>query len=142
RRYLDLVEVVPGLVAIVDSDVQRIRINLGNGEELGSYALEVGQVSSGRHFLPAGILGGVDCIDVKILVAGLILGKQNIFAVRAPEIDANRACGVVGDGPGGAEWLGSPFDPDVASAFVRLDEGNKLPIGRDLAAGYFGIAKE
>src|SRR5262249_31700022 len=82
------------------------------------------------------------CIDIKILVAALVLGKQDIFAVPAPEIDANRACGVVGDGPGGAEWLGSPLDPDVASAFVGLDEGNELPIRRDLAAGYFGIAKE
>src|SRR5262249_54804665 len=122
RRNFDLVEIVPGLIAVVDPHIHRIRVAFGHGVNLRRHLFQLGQIAGFRRVFAGGRrLGGVNGIDVVILVAGFVLNEQYVFAVSAPEIAGDRAPGIAGDQFGRAEWLFRALDPDVPRVFVRFE---------------------
>jgi hypothetical protein len=142
-RDLHLVEVVPRLVAVVQSHVEGVGIGPGHGVDEGADAFRVGQVARGRHLLAGGgRRRRIDGVDVEVLVASLVLHEEDELAVLTPEIPGDGALGVRGERVGLLEGLVRPLDPDVAGAVERLDEREVLAVGRELAADDLGVAEE
>ena len=63
----------------------------------------------------------IDAVDAPVLVAALILQKQNVLAVISPVVLANTAFLVVSDGLGGIE-LAERRQPDIEHAILRSEE--------------------
>ena len=83
---VDLIEVVPRFVAVVDADVDDAGLALGRGDELHLYALQAGQVARRTGSAPAaGRGGGIDGIEVEILVAVVVLDVGDELGVSRPE---------------------------------------------------------
>ena len=142
-RELHLVEVVPGGIAVVEPDVDRVRVGLGHRVDEGPGAFRRGHVARRRHPLSGGGGSGrIDGVDVEVLVAALVLHVEDELAVLAPEVAGDRALGLGGDGPGRLEGLVDALDPDVARAVEGLDEGDVPAVGRELPADDLGIAEE
>ena len=142
-RDLYLVEIVPGFVAIIYSDINHIRFTARDGINHGPHALRVSQIPGGGNVLAGGrVLSRVDGINQIVLVTGFVLHEENVLAVAAPKIVCNRAGLVGSDGFRRVEWVFGPFDPDIASAFQRLDERDELAVGRNLGAGDFRVTEE
>src|SRR5262245_62175608 len=126
----DLVEIVPGLIAVVDPDIHQIGIAPGHGVNLRRHLFQIGQIAGFRRgFSRRRRLGGVDGIDVVILVAVFVLNEQNVFSVTTPEIAWDRAFGFAGDQFGRAERLFNALDPDVARVFIGFEERDEFAVG-------------
>ena len=114
---LHLVEVVPGLVAIVQAHEKRVGIGPRHRVDHGTSALGIREIArrgnfrSGRH-----TVGGIHRVHVEILVPGLVLHEQNVFAVLAPEVLADGTLGVIRDGFGFVEGLFGLLHPDIAGS--------------------------
>src|SRR5215813_7421289 len=101
------------------------------------------EISSGGNFLARrGGIGGIDCPDVVVLVAGLVLSEEDIAAIAAPDIAGDRSLQVRGNRSCLVEGVASPFDPDVSSAFVGLNEGDELTIGGQFGGCDFRVSEK
>src|SRR5581483_11256881 len=122
-RDVQLIQIVPVRITIVQADIENVRLGLGSREELGTHALEIRQGARGRH---AGLRirgqAWIDGIDIEVLVSTDVLYVKEVFRIAAPEIDPHRPCGLRAHGPRGAERLGGFLDPDVASPLEGLEE--------------------
>ena len=142
-RDLYLVEIVPGFIAIVYSDINHIGFAAWHSVDNGPHALHVRQISRGRNILPRGrVLSRVDGVDQIVLVTRFVLHEENVLTITGPEIVCNRAGLIGSDGFGRFEWIFGPFNPDIASAFKRFDERDELAVGRNLGARDFRVAEE
>ena len=142
-RDADLVEVVPRLVAIVEADVDQIRIGLGHEVDARLHALRVGDVARGGDVAAGGrLIRRLDGVHVEVLVAELILGVEHVLRVPALEVRGDRPLGIGGDRFGLIECLVGSFHPDVARPLEGLEEGQELAVGRNLRARDLGIAEE
>ena len=134
---------MPRGVAIVQAHVDRVRGGLGHGVDAGPHVLDLGEVARRRDVLAGGWrLGGVEGVDVEVLVAVPILDNEEVTAVPAPEGDPDGPQGVGGDRLGRAEGLLGALDPQVGGPLVGLDEGDEPAVGRQLRARDLGIAEE
>ena len=142
-RDLYLIDIVPGLVAVVDADVDRVGVRLWHILDHRPNAFGFGQVPRGRDRRACcGLVGGIYGVDVKVLIAAFVLYEQYVFSITRPEILPHRACLVVGHRTGRLKRLAHALDPDVHRAVQGFDEGNILAVGRDLGSGVFGIAEQ
>ena len=141
-RNLHAIQVVPCRVPIVQPDKNDVWL-------LGRYvvnestdALRLGEIPRPRRVLPGRrTVVRVHRVDVEVLVAGLILNEQDVFAVPAPEVAADRPLGIGGHQLAGRERIPGLLHPDVAGVLVRLDERNELTIWRNLRAGNFRVSE-
>jgi len=140
---MQLIEIVPAGVAVVEADVEDVRLGAGCGKDYGAYFFEIGEGAGGRDS-GLGVCGegGVDGVDVEVLVAAGVLRVEEVFGVAAPEVATDGADGFGADGTGSAEGLAGLLDPDVARALVGLEEGDVLTVGRDLRAGDLDLSEE
>ena len=142
-RDLHPVEVVPGSVAVVDPDKEAVRIALRNPIDQRADRLRLGQVPGGRDFRPRPFGGGgIDGVDVVVLVSPLILHEEKKPTIAAPEESGDRSLGVIGHQTGRREGLPRPLDPDVARFLEWLDERNELAIRGELRSANLRIPKE
>ena len=63
----------------------------------------------------------IDAVDTPVLVAALILKKQNVLAVISPEVLTDAAFLVVGNGLGGIE-LAERRQPHIQHTILRSKE--------------------
>ena len=125
------VKVVPGLVAIVQAEVDKVRLSSGHVVNECARALDVGQISRRGYFRSRRHAAGrIDYIHVVILVAGLVLHEQDVFAVLRPEKSGNGPFGVVGNRLRLVERLFGAFHPDVSRLVERLQKGDELAVRR------------
>src|SRR4030095_2784787 len=90
-----------GFIAIVETDIDRVRLAAWNRINCRANALGVSQISCGGDVFTGGwLIRGINCVQVVVFVTGLILNEQNEFCVTAPEI--------LGDGPAlvSSDWFG------------------------------------
>ena len=143
RRDLDLVDVMPGGIAIVETDVDRVGIGLGHGIDHRPGPLGGGQVAGFGSLLACGGRGcGIHGIDVVVLVAILVLDEEDLFAVPAPEEAGDGPLGISSDETPLGVGLPHFLDPDVPGLLPGLEEGNPLPVRGQLGAGDLRIAEE
>ena len=134
---------MPGWVAIVYTDVDRVGLTARHGIDSGPHAFCVGEISRGGHVLSCGgRVGRIDGVDVVILVAGFILNEEDVLAIARPEVTRDRPLGVGGYRLCISEGLGRLLHPDVARAFEGFDKGDKRAVRGDLGAGNFRVTKE
>jgi hypothetical protein len=137
------VEIVPGLIAIVEADVERVRVGFGSGEQLHAHALQSSEVARGGDFgARRGGGGRIHRVDVVILVAIVVLHVNDILAVAAPEVAGDRPFGFRGEAPGVGEGRLGLFHPHVARVVPGLQKRDVFSIRRELRAGDLGIAED
>ncbi len=143
RRDLDLVDVVPGGVPVVQPDVDRVGVALGQRVDLGACALRVRQVARGGRLLSGFRRGGrVDGPDVVVLVAVVVLDEEDPLAVARPEEAGDGPLRLRGDEVRFVIALGRPLDPDVPRVLPGLQEGNVHPVRRQPRGGDLRVAEE
>ena len=137
------VEVVPGLVAVVEPHEHDVRLVPRQLIDLGARSFRVGDVA-GRWHLPAARwrVGRVDRVDVEVLIPVVVLHVQQVPAIAAPEVAGNRPVSLGAHRLRGGERLGGLLDPDVAHSLVGLDEREIAAVGRDLRVGDLHLAEE
>src|SRR6185369_8349018 len=142
-RDFYFVEIVPGRVAIVQADVDRIGLTPRHGKDRGSDSFYVREIASRGYVLSgSGCIGGIDGVDVVVLIAGFILNEKYVLAVARPEETGDWALGVGRDWFRAGERLGRLLHPDVACAVERFDKRDIGAVWRNLSAGNFWVAKK
>src|SRR6185503_4085312 len=108
-----------------------------------SDSFRVGEIASGGHVLSGSrCFGGIDGVDVVILVAGFVLDVEDVLAVTRPEVNGDRALGIGGYRFCIRKRLGRLLHPDVAGALERFDKGDERAVRRNLGARDLGVAKK
>ena len=131
RGDLDLVDVVPGCIPVVEAHIDGIWIRLGDGIDHGPGPLGGGQVAGLGGLLAGGRGGGrIHGIDVEVLVPVLVLDKEDLLAVPAPEEPGDGPLGIGGNETTLGVGFTDLLDPDVAGLLPGLQEGNPFPIRR------------
>ena len=139
----DLVQIVPRLVAIVQSDVHDLGLTARHFIQHGAHSLDLRQVARRGHFRTRRRgFPGIHRVNTVVLVPQLVLHVEHEFAVPAPEIPRDGTLGVVGNGLGRIERRVSLLDPDIAGLVQGLQKSDVLTIGRDLRARDLRIAEE
>ena len=142
-RDLELVKVVPGFVAVIQPDVNHVRIIFWNIDKFDAYALQAGQIARRRSVRAFRRFGaGIHGIDVVVFVAVIVFYIQNVFAVTGPEESGDRPLGFCGQQPRGAERFIHALHINVACVFPRLLERQILSVGRNLGARDFRISED
>ena len=73
---------MPGFVAVIDPDVDRIRLRTRNVLDHCTNALRLGEVSRGRNLRTCGrLVRWIYCVNVKILIAALVLNEKDVLSV-------------------------------------------------------------
>src|SRR5689334_21082626 len=99
---------------MVQADIDSVRIVLGNINDLYTDTLQPGQVARSGRVGPGSRLGrGINCIDIEVLVSGIVFHEQDGLAVTGPEIACDGALGFRSQQTGRAEWLIHAFDVDI-----------------------------
>src|SRR5262249_28987582 len=107
------------------------------------HTFQPGQVTRRRSVSARGrFRRRIDGIDVEILVAVVVLYIKDELAVTGPEVSRDRTLNLGRQQAGGAKRLIHALHIDVAGVLPRLEEGDVLPVGRDLRASNLRIAKE
>ena len=142
-RNLDFVEIVPSFVAIVQPDVYRVRVTLWNCIYKSAHTFCVGNIARRRSLSACGgLVRRIDGMDIKILVTGRILNKQNELAVTTPRISGDRTLRVRRHEPCRGKRFLRFLDPDVSRLVPRLHERDVFSVRRDLRAGNLRIVKQ
>ena len=142
-RDAQLVQIVPGLVAIVEADENHVGIAFGHGIDSSLHTLRIREIPRSRDIRPRlGQGAGLDRIDVEILVAFVILGVQDVFSVAGPEVCGDGPLGFRGEGPRSREWRVRLLHPDVARTFVGLDKRDVLAVWREFSSGDLDFAED
>ena len=137
------IEIVPGLVAIVDPNVHDVRIVLRNIVDGGADSLGLSQIARGRNLLSRRRGGSrIDGVDVEVLVPALVLDEQDVLPVPAPEILGDRPLDVVRYKLRRRVWIAGALHPNVAGILVGFEEGDVAPVGRYLGAGDLRVTEE
>jgi hypothetical protein len=90
RGNLHFVEVMPGRVAVVQAYVERVGFRARHGINPSCHAFHIGQVARGWNILTCDrAIRRIDGVDVEVFITGLVLRKQNVLAVAAPEVQVN-----------------------------------------------------
>src|SRR5207245_11416938 len=135
-------QVMPARIAVVQSDVDDVRLGSGQVIDHGSNALQVGQRARRWHTCyRIRCKRRVDRVDVEILIAAGILSIEDELRIMAPEISTHRPFGLGADGMRGAERFADLFHPDVACALIGLQKRNELSIRRNPLAAYFHLTE-
>ena len=131
---IDAVEVVPGLVAVVDRDGHHVGLVEAHVEDAGLHA------GDGREIAR---LAASDPhrIDMEVLGAALVLQIEHVEAVVGPAMKADAALLVAGDDARGAQ-VARRSQPDVEDAILGRDPGQPAPIGRNLGLRPSRIAEQ
>ena len=134
---------MPGLVAVVEPDVDRVRIAPGHFVDERARAFNISEITGGRNLSAGGRLrGGIHSVDVIVLITVLVLNVEDVLAVAAPEVRRDGPLRVGSDRLRRAEGLLGLLDPDVAGLAERFQESNVLPVRRNLRPGNLRIAEE
>src|SRR5712692_7207087 len=90
-----LVEVVPGFVAVVQADVDSVRIGSRNVKDDGAHAFGLSDVAGRRNFrgsrrsIGRGLIRRPHRVDVKVLVTARVLRVEDELRIAAPSIRRN-----------------------------------------------------
>src|SRR5260370_36077361 len=121
---MQFIEIVPARIAVVQTDVENVRLRLGHGKYLGPHTLQVCQRARWRHAcLWVCCEGRIDGIDVEVLITAHILHVQNVLGVPAPKIARNRPRRLGTYRTRRAEWISRFLDPDISRALIGLKKG-------------------
>jgi len=127
------VEVMPGFVAVVQTDVDRVRIVLRYGHNLHADALEPGQVARDGSIRARRRLGTrVYGIDIVVFIAVVIFCVKNVSAIAAPEISCDWALRFRSEETRRDEGLVDAFNIYVARGFPWLLKSQIFSVGREL----------
>ena len=107
-----------------------------------AHFLRVGKIGRRGNAVGAGRVGGIYGINVKILVAAIVLYKKNAFAVPAPEIAADRALELGGQRFCLFKRLVDTLYPDIAHVLIRFEKRNIFAVRRDLGARILRVAEK
>ena len=123
RGDAQFVQVMPLRVAVIQSDIQNVRLGLGHGKNLRSNPFEIRQ-RAGRRHAALRIRGQlrVDRIDVEVLIAAGVLHVQDVLRIVAPKITADRPARFRAHRARRAERLIRAFHPNIAGSLVGLQE--------------------
>src|ERR1700737_336350 len=106
---------MPARIAVVQADVDDVRLGSGHGIDRGSNALQVGQRARRWHTCYRILFKRrIHRVDVEILVTAGILSIKDELRIMAPEISPYRPFDFGADGTRGAERFASLFHPNVA----------------------------
>ncbi len=134
---------MPGLIAVVQANIDGVRIVLGYIHKLHANAFEPSEVARGGSVRASARFGcRVDGVNVVVFVAVVIFHVKNVFAVAAPEIAGDRALEFSGEQPCRVERLVHALDIDVARVFPWLLKRQILSVGRQLRTRDFGIPED
>ena len=134
-----LVEIVPALVAIVEADIDHVRIALGRAEQHHPHPFQVGEIARWRSITVLGRSGaGINRVDVEVLVAGVVFHVDDVLAVPSPQESCNRPGSLGGHQTRGAEWIGGLLDPNIARFLPRFKKRDVFAVGRELAPDISG----
>ena len=143
RGNLQTVKIMPSLVAIIQPDVDDIRIALRHFEYLHPHTFQSGQIARGRRVRACGgFRGRIDGIHIEVLISVVILGIKDVLAVPRPEISGDRSFGLRGKKPRRAEWLIHGLHINIPSVFPGLQKGDVLSIGRKLGGRNLRVAED
>ena len=131
---IDLVDVVPLRVAVVHADQDRAGVFRADAGDLGGGLRERCQVLRLTGLQVHGI-------QMEVLVAAAVAQVQQRVGLVGPEVAADAARLVLGDGPGLRRVVGRG-DPDVEHAIDGGDPAEVLAVGADLHVGAFGVAEQ
>jgi hypothetical protein len=131
---IDAVDVVPGLVAVVDLDGHDVGLVEAHVVDAGLHAGDGGEVAR---------LAGRDRhrVDMEVLGAALVLHVEDVGAVIGPAIEANAALFVVGDDARRAHFAHG-CKPDVEHAILGRDPRQPAAVRRDLGLRPRRIAEQ
>ena len=134
---------MPSLVAIIQADVDHIRIALRNLIYLYAHTLQAGQIARRRRVRAGGGFGGrIYGIHIEVLIAVVILGVEDVLAVSRPEISGDRPLDLRGEETRRAEGLIHGLHINIPSVFPGLQKGDVLSIGRKLSGRNLRVAKD
>ena len=112
---------MPSLVAIIQPDVDHVRIALRHLEYLHPYTFQSGQIARGWRFRSCGrFRGRIDRINIEVLITVVILRIKDILAVSRPEISRDRPFALRGKQARSAERLIHCLHINIASVFPRF----------------------
>ncbi len=134
RGEVHFPQVVPFGHAIVDANGNDAGLLPRQAHDLGAHTFIWSEVLLGSG-------DDVDGVEMKVLVTALVLDEQHVFVVERPEVLADAALLIVGDGLGGIE-LAALGEPHVEHAVARRDERYVFAVGRETPLGLFGIAEQ
>ncbi len=142
-REAQFIQVMPARIAVVQADVDDVRLGLGHGIDQGANAPQVGQRARRRHTCcRIRCKRRVDRVDVEILIAAGILGIEDELRILAPEMSSDRPFDLGADGTRGAVRFAGLFHPDVARAVVGLQKRNELAVRRNPLARDVHLTEE
>ena len=126
---------MPSLVAIIQADVDHIRIALRNLVYQYAHTLQARHIAFRRRIRAGGWFGGrIYGIHIEVLIAVVIFGVEDILAVSRPEISGDRPLGLHGEETRRAEGLIHGLHINIPSVFPGLQKGDVLSIGRKLGS--------
>jgi hypothetical protein len=139
---LQLVKVMPRLVAVIEADVDHVRIafrNLGNED---AYALQASEVARGWSIGAGSWFGcGIHGIDVIVFVTVIVFHVEHGLAVPGPEKPGDGPLALSGQQARRREWLVHALDVDVACVFPGFQERHIFSVGRELGCGDFRVTE-
>ena len=124
-------------IAIVDGDHDLVRFLDGHREDLRPHVAHGGEIA-GRGD-PFGFR--IQQEDVVVLVAARVALVEHVLRIARPA-RGDHGPRLGAEWPGLVEGLGALLDPHVPHAFVRLEEGHGLAIGREERLRDLRIAHE
>ena len=132
-----------GLISVVESDVEGAGVGLRCRVEHDPDALQAGEVAQGRGFGIRGVLRGrVDGEDIEVLVAGVVLHKDDGLAVTRPKEHRDGAGGFGGEQAGVDEGFAGFLNPDVAGTLPGLEKRQIFTVRGNARGGDFRVAEE
>ena len=134
RADVDAVDVVPGLVAVVEPDRQHVRLIEAQLLDAGVDARQRREVAR----RPALDRHGK---NVPVLGAALVLDVEHVRAAVGPGVEADAALPVVGEDARGAHVAGRRH-PDVEHAVLGGEPGQPASVRRDLALRARRVAEQ
>src|ERR1700730_1837006 len=121
---MQFIEIVPARIAVVQTDVENVRLRLGHGKYQGSHTLQVCQSARWRHacfrICRECRIGG---IDIEVLTTAHSMHIQNVLGIPAPEIARNGARRLGTYRTRRAEWISRFLNPDISRALIGLKKG-------------------
>src|SRR4029077_16343122 len=95
----ELVEIVPGLVTIVQTDIHDVRLTSRHGIWGYAHALDVGKISRRWDLRPGSwAIGRIHRVQIEVFIPSLVLHEKYVLAVATPKVPGNGPLCVIGDG--------------------------------------------
>src|SRR5215469_11545552 len=143
RGTAELVKIVPGFVAIVQTDVDGIRIALRRCIQYQPHAFETGQIAGRRRLGTGRGLGRrINRISIVVFISVVVLDVDDVLAVPAPEKSRDGTLAFGGQQSRRAERFIDSFHVNIAGVVPGLEKRNVLSIRRKFRSRNFRIAKD